>query len=75
MYQEAKQIIGKRPEVFISDGAANFHDAYKTDNCASELRQFDCPSDDDIWHRLGFYKIGVVTLCEKKHSKRVKKTL
>ena len=38
---------------------------FKTDNCASELRQFDCPSDDDIWHYLGFYKEGVVTLCEK----------
>ena len=29
MYQEAKQITGKRPAVFISDGAANFHDAYR----------------------------------------------
>ena len=29
MYQEAKRITGKRPAVFISDGAANFHDAYR----------------------------------------------
>ena len=51
----------------------NLYDLFKTDNCASELRQFDCPSDDDIWHRLGFYKIGVVTLCEKNIQSESKK--
>lgn len=29
MYKEAKRITGKRPAVFISDGAANLHVAYK----------------------------------------------
>lgn len=46
---------------------------FKTDKCASELRQFDCPSDDDIWHYLGFYKEGLVTLCEKKIQSEAKK--
>ena len=46
---------------------------FKTDKCASELRQFNCPSDDDIWHYLGFYKEGVVTLCEKNIQSEAKK--
>ena len=51
----------------------NLYDLFKTDKCASELRQFDCPSDDDIWHRLGFYKVGVVILCEKNIQSEAKK--
>lgn len=46
---------------------------FKTDKCASELRKFDCPSDDEIWHYLGFYKEGVVTLCEKNIQSESKK--
>jgi putative transposase len=28
LFREGKEIVGKRPAVLISDGAANFHDAY-----------------------------------------------
>jgi transposase-like protein len=29
LFREGKEIVGKRPAVIISDGAPNFHDAYK----------------------------------------------
>ncbi len=29
LFKEAKLITGKRPNTVITDGAANFHDAYK----------------------------------------------
>ena len=46
---------------------------FKTDKYASELRKFDCPNDDDIWHYLGFYKKGKVTLCESNIQSEAKK--
>jgi hypothetical protein len=28
MFKEGKEVVGRRPAVIISDGAANFHNAY-----------------------------------------------
>ncbi len=31
MFRHTKELTGKMPKTFISDGANNFHDAYRTE--------------------------------------------
>jgi hypothetical protein len=48
LFKDAKEIAGKRPNTVITDGAANFHDAFKKefytlkDSKRDIFRTFDC---------------------------------